>query len=526
MYKDLLFGDEARSKIIKGMNIAADAVKITLGPRGRNCIFEDTSYPTITKDGVTVAQQIFLKDKFENMGVMITRESAENTNREAGDGTTTTVVLLQQMVNEANKYIAAGMNPILIKRGMDQAHDLIQDQLKFQVKEIKSEEEKLNIATISANNDVELGKLIAKVIKEVGIDGVVTVSNSNSLKTEVEYVKGTKIDRGYNSHIFINDAKRLSCILENPVVILCFDRISVQSQIIPLIQKIITSGDRQMILIAAEIEGEALAFLAKNHVMGKFTCVPVKMSSFGDYQKDLIYDLAALTEAQVLGVEGFIKIENAEVSHLGRCESIIISREDTIISGAKGDISQKIEEVKALLKDEKDTFRIEKLKERLGKLTGSIANIKVGSASDTEQPEIRYRIEDALNATKYAIKEGIVEGAGLALLRCYNSMKSIDSKNEEFKAGYEIVRKSLLAPLRTIVNNSGENGDAIVGQVLATKKGYNALTNEYEDLIKSGVIDPYRVVKQEIQNAVSTASILITSGVAIARAQEEVKNVK
>jgi len=250
------------------------------------------------------------------------------------------------------------------------------------------------------------------------------------------------------------------------------------------------------------------------------------MSSFGDYQKDLIYDLAALTEAQVLGVEGFIKIENAEVSHLGRCESIIISREDTIISGAKGDISQKIEEVKALLKDEKDTFRIEKLKERLGKLTGSIANIKVGSASDTEQAEIRYRIEDALNATKYAIKEGIVEGAGLALLRCYNSMKSIDSKNEEFKAGYEIVRKSLLAPLRTIVNNSGENGDAIVGQVLATKKGYNALTNEYEDLIKSGVIDPYRVVKQEIQNAVSTASILITSGVAIARAQEEVKNVK
>lgn len=519
MYKQILFGDEVRQKIIKGLNITAQAVGSTLGPKGQNVIFEESSYPTITKDGVTVAGQIFLEDKFENMGVMLGREAAENTNREAGDGTTTTVVLLASMVNEANKYIATGMNPVLIKRGMDNALQIVLSKLQKQVKQLKNEDEKLQIATISANNDPEVGKMIFEVIKKVGVDGVVTFHTSNNLKTEVEYVKGTKINSGYASHVFINDRKKLCHTSDNPAIIICSDKITSQDQLVPLIQKMIAAGKRNMVLFADSIEGAGLAFLVQNFMLGKFTCVPVKVSSWGDYNKDLLYDIATLTNTTILGEEDSVKLVDASVEHTGTCEQIVINGDSAIISGGKGNIKNRIDETKTLLKHEKDIYRIERLKSRLGKLTGSIASIKIGGASETEQVEIKYRIEDAINATKSAIQEGIVEGGGVALLKCKFDLPERLTKEE--LAGYEIVLNVLREPIKKISINAGLNGDLIADKVLDLKKGYNALTDQFENLFEAGVIDPFRVVKNEIINSVATAGILITSGVAIAIASEK-----
>jgi chaperonin GroEL len=514
-YKDILFKEKAREKILKGLNITAEAVSMTLGPRGQNVIFEDSSYPTITKDGVTVAQQIFLKDKFENMGNMLTREAAESTNREAGDGTTSTVVLLASMVNEANKYIVTGMNPILVKRGMEYALDLVLENLKKQVKDIKTDQEKLDIATISANNDKKVGRMIKEVIDEVGINGVVTVIYSGEMETKVEYVNGLKLTQGYQSHAFINNAKRLSAQMENPAIIICTDNIDKQDQLIPIIERLLVAGHRNMVLFANKIEGSALAFLIQNQLMGKFTCIPVNNPSFGDYQRDLVRDLATLTEATVVGKEEAVKLEDAGIEVLGKCDQIIIDRDTTIISGGDGDVSENIKETEALLELEKDDFKIHKLKERLGKLKGKIANIKVGGASETEQTEIKYRIEDALNATRSAIQEGIVEGSGLALLKAGQGITVTTGKGKEFDAGVEIVVNSLRQPLRKILENGGENADAIIGNIIRDGKGYNALTNQYVDLFEEGIIDPFKVVKNEIVNSVATAGILITSGAAI-----------
>lgn len=518
-YKEIKFGQDAREKILKGVNTVTKAVSSTLGPRGANVIFEESSYPTITKDGVTVAQQVFLKDKFENQGASMVKEAAESTNREAGDGTTSTVVLLNSIFSEGHKYVIAGMNSVLIKRGMDFALQKVLEILNSQSKKVASKKERLQIATISANNDPELGKMIHEVIEKTGTDGVVTVQTSNATKTEVEYVKGTRIDAGYESHVFINDSKRLTGVIENPAIIITTDQVHHQAQLIPIIQKLIAAGKRDIVLFADKIEGQALTFLTQNHLLGKFTCIPVKMPSYGDYRRDLIYDLAHLTESTVLGVEDAKRIEEASVEDCGTCETAVIGRAFTIISGGNGDISSRIDEVKALLKDDKDTFRIEKLKERMGRLTGSIANIRVGGASATEQTEIKYRIEDALNATKSAIQEGIVEGGGCALLRCYNKL-NIEKQSNEFNAGVDIVKKSLLMPLKTIVNNGGGNGEAVVGKVLESNVGYNALTETYEDLFKAGIIDPKKVVKAEITNAVATAGILLTSETSIVTSEE------
>jgi len=518
MYKKLLFDQEARNKILKGVNIVAKAVSSTLGPRGQNVIFEESSFPTITKDGVTVAQQVFLEDKFENMGVMIAREAAENTNREAGDGTTTTIVLLQAILEAGHKAVAAGMNPILLKRGMDYALEQILSQLE--VKQITTEKEKLQIATISANNDEKIGKMIVEVINKVGTDGVITVSNSNSLKTEVEYLKGTKLNSGFESHVFINDPKRLSVSLDEPTIIISRDDILMQNQLIPIIQNLLKAGKNKMVLIANKIEGNALAFLVQNFLQGKFVCVPIKLPSFGGYQRDLVYDIATLTQATVLGSEDAFKLEDGTVEHCGTADKIIIGRNETIITGGAGDISKRIEETKALLKEEKDLFNKEKLKERLGRLTGSIANIQAGGASESEQMELRYRIEDSLNSTKSAIEEGIVEGGGVALLKSGIIISRLE-KGEEYNTGIKIIVKALEAPLKVIANNGGQSGEAIVGKVLDHGLGYNALTNKYEDLFKAGIVDPLKVVKNEIINAVSTAGILLTSGCAITISPEK-----
>ena len=518
MYKEIKFNEDARQKIRKGVNILADAVESTLGPRGQNVIFEESTYPTITKDGVTVARQVFLKDKFENMGVMLAREASENSNREAGDGTTTTIVLLRNIFNEGHKAIASGMNSVLLKRGMDAACDVVVKELDKYSKNISTEIQKKQIATISSNNDPFIGNLIYEVLDKVGTNGVITVGQSNSLKTSVEYVSGVKLSSGFLSHVFINDAKRLSTVLSDPAIIICTDEIVMASQIVNIIQDLIVNGKKQFVLFANKIEGQALAFLIQNYMQGKFMCIPVKIPSFGDYQKDLIYDLATLTQSTVLGQDEAKKIEDATVEDCGTCESIIINRDSTILTGGKGDVSKRIEETKALLKDEKDTFRKEKLKDRLGRLTGSIANIQVGGASESEQTEIRYRIEDALNATKWAIEEGIVEGGGVALLRTSNF--AIEAQDPEFNMGVEIVRKALVSPIKKIVSNGGISGDAVAAKVLESNLGYNALTNKYEDLFESGIVDPKKVVKTELINAVATAGILLTSDVAIASIDE------
>lgn len=514
MIKDILFGQEARQKILVGVNKAADAVGSTLGPRGENVIFEDSSFPTITKDGVTVIQQIFLEDKFENMGVHIAREAAENTNREAGDGTTTTIVLLREIFAEGHKAVASGMNPILIKHGLDAALSAVLTELEGQSKPVKTYKEKVQVATISANNDKKTGELIAGVIEKVGTNGIVTVTSSSGLETEVEYVKGTQIKSGYESHLFINNHERLSVNIDNPAIIITTDPVTLQSQLIPMIQSLIQANKKNILLLADKIEGSAMAFLVQNYLQGKFNCVPVRLPSFGDYNRDIIFDIAALTGAKVLGEDYGTKLEDGTAADAGTCETMIVGRYSTILAGATGSVKKRTDEIKALLEGEKDLFRKEKLKDRLGMVNGSIAKIRVGGASESEQIERRYRIEDALNATKSAVEEGIVEGGGVALLKC--SDFKVPAGNKEFNTGVEIVRNALSAPLKKIANNGGWSGEAVVGRVIDKGLGYNALTGEYENLLKAGIIDPKKVVRNEITNAVATAGILLTSNVAIA----------
>jgi len=529
MYKNLLFGQDAREKILKGVHTVSEAVSSTLGPRGQNVAFEETTIPTITKDGVTVAQQIFLKDKFENMGVMLAREAAENTNREAGDGTTTTITLLDSILTEGHKAVAAGMNPILIKRGMENALKQVVDLLGKQARKIETPKEKIQVATISANNDPEMGKMVAEVINKIGTDGVVSVTSSNSLETEVEYVEGTKLNTGYLVPHFINNVRKLTVEMKNPKIIITTDDIVLSKHILPLLQEMEANGETNCILLANRIEGEVLNFLLKNFAKGTFRCVPVKLPSFGEYQQDLIKDLATLTGATVIGKEESVSIDKAGVNELGISEDVTVGRDFVIFSGAKGNIKKKIQEVKALLEGEKDTFKIEQLKKRLGRLNGSIANIKAGGASDAEQLEMRYRIEDALNATKSAIEEGIVEGGGMALLRCQKDIIIPKGNNKEFEVGVNIVKKSLEMPFRKIVDNGGGEGQAILGEVMARKKeriGYNCLTEQYENLIKAGIIDPKKVVKNEIINAVATAGILLTIGCSITTTFEDENNLR
>lgn len=523
MYKDVFFGDQARKQILEGVNSVAYAVCATLGPRWTHVIFTDgNSYPTVTKDGVTVAQHVFPKNKLENMWVMMAREAAENTNRAAGDGTTSTISILQALTNEGYKYVSAGMNPVLLKKWMDAACNMWVELLNGLAKDVATQEDKLNIATISANNDPELGKLIVEVVDTIGKDWVITVTTSNLLNTEVEYLNGTKLWGGYETPVFINDPKRLSCELEKPVIILSSDRISTQAQLVPLLEKLLKADKRKIVLFAEDIEWQALAFLIQNHILGKFTCVPVKFPSYAGYQKDLMFDFATLVQGRVLGDEQGKKTIDATLEDFWTCDKIIITRDNTLVTGAKGDISNRIEEVKTLMEWEKDHYRTEKLKERLSKLTGKAANIKVGGASDTEQIEIKYRIEDALNATKSAIEEGVVEGAWTALARC-SQLIDLEEGSPEFNAGVKIVKNAMTAPFKRIIKNWGDNADAILGKVLESTDSYNSLTMKYENLIESGIIDPVKVVKNELINAVATSWILLTSSVAITAAEEETK---
>jgi len=512
--KEIKFSKDARESIIKGVEIVAKAVSSTLGPRGTNVIFEESSYPTITKDGVTVARNVTVEDKFENMGVMMAREASENTNSEASDGTSGTIVLLDAMVREANQYIIAGMNPILIKRGMDFAVKNILKDLKKQVKEVKTKDERLNVATISANNDKEIGQLIVDILDKVGVDGIVLAKGSALMETEVEYIKGTKVGGGYKTAVFINNSRKRVYETANPKIIITTDEINSQSQLTPIITRLVSQGHTNIVLFAKKVSNTALVLLAQNKLQGNFTCVPVELNGASG-QSAILHDLAALTNATVVGKEEAYSLEDAGIETTGTCGDVVIGPEETIISGGQGDITKRLEEIESLLESEKDAHRINKLKERKGKLTGAIATINIGGSSQSEQTEIQYRIEDALGATRHAIREGIVAGGGFTLLNCMKNKPTPENENKEFLAGIEVVYNSLQRPLQKIVENSGGSGEAVVAKVLETGLGYNALTEEYGDLLEMGVIDPYKVAQQVLINSVATAGILLTSGCAI-----------
>jgi len=517
-YKQIEFGDSARSKIIKGVNKVANAVVSTLGPKGRNVVFEDGGIPVVTKDGVTVAQQVVLEDRFENLGATMAKEAAERTNIEAGDATTSTMSILREIVNESCKKIDNGANPIILKRGMDSAVSDILDIVKKRVKEITTDEMRDSVATISANNDEKVGKLISGVIKKVGKDGIITVTGNTDIENKVEYIQGTKIDRGYESHMFINDRKRLACNMENPVIIMTTDRITHYSQLVNIIQDIYNKGKKNIILLADSIEGTAMGFILQNHLGGKFSCVPVKIPAFGDFQKDLIYDLATLLQATVLGEQEAKKFGDGTMEDCGTCDNVFIGRDYTVFTGGKGDISKRVEEVKALMDGEKDPFKLDQLKKRIGRLTGSVANIKVGGASDIEQVEKRYRIEDALHSVRSALDGGIVEGGGTAFLRAAAEINAGVRKifdDRDMEDGYYIVVNAIMSTFRTILKNAGLSHEVISAKVLSDKIGYNVLTNKYVDLIGDGVIDPYKCLVSQLNNAVATASIIITSEVAM-----------
>lgn len=519
MYKEILFSKELRQKFYNWVDVLARAVVSTLGPKWRNVIFGESSYPTVTKDWVTVAWQIQLEDKFENMWVMMAIEAAENTNREAWDGTTSTIAILRSIVWKWIKALDKWVNPVLMKRWMDIASNAIVAYIDKNKNVIKSIEEEENIATISANNDSKLWKLIAWTIREVWTNWVITVSGWMWQWVDVEYINWFKLDNWYESHMVINDRKRLTAQLETPAIIITTDNLSLQSQMIWIVQTALKAWKKNMVIIANSIEWTALAFLIANHLQEKFSCIPIKLSSFWDYQRDMIYDLAQKTWATVLWNDCPVKLDDANESHLWTCESVLSTRDYSVIIWADWNINDRIEETKALLKKEKDTFNKEKLKERLGRLTGKIANIKVMTNSETEQVEIKYRVEDAINATKSAIEDWVVIWAWTELLKVSELLK-VDTKklSQDEKVWVNIVMESIKEPFLAILLNAWIKPDKIKKEVLKRNwECYNVLTWEYVKAIKSGLIDPARCVKNEVLNSVSAASILLTSEVGISQ---------
>ncbi len=516
MYKDLLFWKKLRDEFVKWVDILADAVVSTLWPKWRNVIFTESSYPTITKDWVTVASQIMLKNKYQNMWVMLAREASENTNREAWDWTTSTISILRSIVKRWAKEIESWINPVLMKRWMDYASSKICDFIKQTKKDIKTDSDRENISIISANNDKELWKIISDTIKSVWKDWVITVSWWMWKWIDVEYIEWIKIDSWYESHLVINDRKRLTSRLENPVIIITTDKLDMQSQLLDVIQNSLKAQKRNILLIASAIEWTALAFLIWNHLQDKFSVIPVKMSSFWDYQRDLLYDLAKKTWATVVWDDCPVKLKMANIEHFWTCDTVVASKDDTILVWANWDVKDRQDEVKALLESEKDTFKIEKLKQRLGRLTWKIANIKILTNSETEQTEIKYRVEDAINAVKSAIDEWVVLWAWTSLLKISDMMNdNVKKMSKDERIWYEIVRESIKSPFRQIIINAWLNPSGIEKEIEKSnnKKCFNVLTSEYCDWFASWIIDPAKCVKNEVLNAVSAASILLTSEV-------------
>ncbi|MGA7311952.1 MAG: chaperonin GroEL, partial [Pseudolabrys sp.] len=519
--KEVRFSVDARDRMLHGIDILNNAVKVTLGPKGRNVVL-DKSYgaPRITKDGVTVAKEIELEDKFENMGAQMVREVASRTSDQAGDGTTTATVLAHAIVREGAKAVAAGMNPMDLKRGVDLAVEAVVEDLKKNSKKVTSNEEIAQVGTISANGDAEIGKFLADAMKKVGNEGVITVEEAKSLETELDVVEGMQFDRGYISPYFITNADKMRVEMEDPYLLIYEKKLSGLQELLPLLEAVVQTS-KPLIIVAEDVEGEALATLVVNKLRGGLKVAAVKAPGFGDRRKAMLQDIAVLTGGQAISVDLGIKLENVTINMLGRAKKVMIDKENTTIvngAGKKAEIEARITQIKAEIEETTSDYDKEKLQERLAKLAGGVAVIKVGGSSEVEVKERKDRVDDALNATRAAVEEGIVPGGGVALLWAAKSLK-VKGNNEDQEAGISIIRRALQAPIRQIAENAGVEGSIVVGKVTDHKSpsfGFDAQTGEYGDLIGKGIIDPAKVVRVAIQDASSVAGLLVTTEAMVA----------
>ena len=524
--KELLFSTEARAKLKRGIDQLAEAVRITLGPKGRNVVIDKRfGSPTVTKDGVTVAKEIELSDPIENMGAQMVKEVATKTSDLAGDGTTTATVLAQAIYREGLKNVTAGANPMELKRGIERAVEAVVEQLKSISVPTVGKKEIAQVGTISANNDKEIGNLIAEAMEKVGKDGVITVEEAKGLETTLETVDGMQFDRGYLSPYFVTDPEKMEAVLEDPYILIHDKKISSMKELLPLLEKVAQSG-KPMLVIAEDVEGEALATLVVNKLRGTLKVVAVKAPGFGDRRKEMLRDIAVLTGGQVISEEVGFKLENVTLDDLGRAKRVVIDKDNTTIVDGKGkpeDIQGRIAEIKAAIEKSTSDYDREKLQERLAKLSGGVAIINVGAATETEMKEKKARVEDALHATRAAVEEGVVTGGGVALLRAQSALDKIKGTEDE-KVGVEIVRRALEEPIRMIAQNAGAEGSIVVARVKESKDknfGYNAATDNYEDLVKAGVIDPTKVTRTALQNAASIAGLLLTTECVLVEKKEE-----
>jgi chaperonin GroEL len=526
--KEVKFSGDARQSILKGVNTLADAVRVTLGPKGRNVVIgKKYGSPVITKDGVTVAKEIELKDKYENMGAQMVREVASKTNDFAGDGTTTATVLAQSIFREGIKNVAAGANPMALQRGVQIATEAAVKALEKLSKKVNGKEELANVASVSANNDRQIGELIAAAMEQVGKDGVVTVEESKTMATELEIVEGMQFDRGYLSPYFVTNPDRMEAVLDDPLILLHEKKISSMRDLLPILEQTAGQG-RPLLIIAEDVDGDALATLVVNKLRGTIKVCGVKAPAFGDRRKAILEDLAVLTGGRVITEDLGIKLENVQIGDLGRAKRVIVGKDDTTVIEGGGDqkaIQGRVAAIRRQIEETTSDYDREKLQERLAKLTGGVAVVKVGAATETAMKEIKMRVEDALNATKAAAQEGIVPGGGVALLRAAKALDKLESDDEDERTGIRLIRRAMEEPLRRIAENAGVEGAIVAGKVEGAKGafGYNALTGQFEDLVAAGIIDPTKVVRTALQNAASIAGLLLTTGAAITELPEPKK---
>ncbi len=516
------FSVDARDKMLRGVDILANAVRVTLGPKGRNVVLDKSfGAPRITKDGVTVAKEIELEDKFENMGAQMVREVASKTSDIAGDGTTTATVLAAAIVKEGSKAVAAGMNPMDLKRGIDLAVETVVEELKKNSKKVTSNAEIAQVGTISANGDKEIGDYLAKAMEKVGNEGVITVEEAKSLETELDVVEGMQFDRGYISPYFITNADKMRVEMEDPYILINEKKLSALNELLPLLEAVVQTG-KPLLIVAEDVEGEALATLVVNKLRGGLKVAAVKAPGFGDRRKAMLQDIAVLTGGQAISEDLGIKLENVTLAMLGKAKKVMIDKENTTIvngGGKKKDIEDRITQIKAQIEETTSDYDREKLQERLAKLAGGVAVIRVGGATEVEVKERKDRVDDAMHATRAAVEEGVLPGGGVALLRASEALKKVRTANDDQKTGVDIVRKALQAPARQIATNAGEDGSVIVGKILENSNygfGFDAQAGEYVDMVKKGIIDPTKVVRQALQGASSVAGLLITTEAMVA----------
>jgi chaperonin GroEL len=525
--KEVRFSVDARDKMLRGIDILANAVKVTLGPKGRNVVLDKSfGAPRISKDGVTVAKEIELKDKFENMGAQMVREVASKTSDIAGDGTTTATVLAASIVREGAKAVAAGMNPMDLKRGVDLAVDAVVENLKKNSKKITSNEEIAQVGTVSANGDAEIGRFLADAMKKVGNEGVITVEEAKSLETELEVVEGMQFDRGYVSPYFVTNADKMRVEMEDPYILIYEKKLSALNELLPLLEAVVQTS-KPLLIVAEDVEGEALATLVVNKLRGGLKVAAVKAPGFGDRRKAMLQDIAILTGGQAISEDLGVKLDKVTISMLGRAKKVMIDKENTTIidgAGKKSDINGRVAQIKAEIEETKSDYDREKLQERLAKLAGGVAVIRVGGATEVEVKERKDRVDDAMHATRAAVEEGILPGGGVALLRSVDALKHLRTRNEDEKHGVEIVRKAVQGPARQIAINAGEDGSIIVGKILEHEQyafGFDAQTGEYGNLVSKGIIDPTKVVRCALQGAASVAGLLITTEAMVAEAPKK-----